>query len=287
MFDLFKYNPLFPYTYIWTFAGDNKKAPDDVAEPIQKTVEDPISLNHTLTQRSNEDKQNLNIELSNENIIDQYKRALYQKAKPKRQTLKKSLNMWKKMAFEAITENDEVNTAGLIRRELSLILKNSAGVIGFKDFLRSKANTNKTHLLGITSSVIYKTIYEALKVCHPGLLDWHVSYKQVDCPVRAPFSLFLSRIVKENEPICFLVPDDVLSNSRIEYTRDELNWFLKNPEAMENTIFVFGCHNIRHEAQWNKLKRKIPSVLGFYQKEFENEAVEELYSEWQQKGWID
>lgn len=191
------------------------------------------------------------------------------------------------MAFETIIDNNEVKTAGLSTRQLSLIRKNSVGLIGFKDFLRSKANTNKTHLLGITSSVVYKSIYEALKICHPGLVDWHDSYNQVGCSVRATFSQFLSRIVKAHEPICFLVPKNVFSNCRIEYTRDELSWFLENPETMKNVTFIFGCYEIRRETQWNKLRKKISSVIGFYPEEFDNEAVPELYSEWQQKGWID
>lgn len=285
MFELFKFNPFFPNIYFFVLAGNNSN--DCVDKAVHKKNIKPQSPEYKRILNDAEDRQNHKIELSTENIIVQSKNVLLQKQKQRRLTLREVIDKWKTMSFETIIKNNEVKTSGLSRKQLSLIRKYSAGLIGFKDFLQSIAITNKMHLLGVTSSVIYKTIYEALKICHPELVDWHCSYKQVDCSVRTSCSHFLSLIVKEKEPICFLVPKDVFSDNRIEYTRKELNWLMENHGAIKNVTFVFGCYEIRHEDQWNRLRKRIPNVIGFYPKELNNEAVPELHSEWQQKGWID
>lgn len=115
------------------------------------------------------------------------------------------------------------------------------------------------YALGLTAAGgmrgIYFHIAEAL-----GLIKWPDAYKQVfgrqwakmDWNQTDITDRFLNGILDKNDRmIVFFLPNDALTKGR--FTREEVEYFQRNPDKIKRVIFVLGAYDLVDKADYQKL----------------------------------
>ncbi len=143
------------------------------------------------------------------------------------------------------------------------ILQMARKVMTINEFLEKPPNGARgAYALGLSSLAsgardIYSQIAKAF-----GMVEWPDAYKNAfgatwwqKTADPAITDRFLDQIIDDWRTIVFFAPNDALnkSNSRWRYTREELEYFIRNPAKLKKVIFVLGTYDMIEPDDYNNM----------------------------------
>jgi len=139
------------------------------------------------------------------------------------------------------------------------VFKQAKAVIGINDFLENPPKEAVgAYALGLSNSStdIYFRIAKAMR-----MIEWPRAYKQVFGAAwwqktnnTDLTDKFLDSIIQNDRTIVFFLPNNALQKfDKWRYTREELEYFLRNPEKLSKVIFVLGTYDMIDPKDYERL----------------------------------
>lgn len=123
--------------------------------------------------------------------------------------------------------------------------------ISVSELLRRTPFDDGGYLLGITGGGAYELMTRAT-----GLTHYREAYLELFGRIRTDVTdRFLGFLTEAERKIVFLVPDGAFAHEQGRMTKEELAWFLDNPERMRGVRFVFGAYDFLGEFSGSALER--------------------------------
>lgn len=140
------------------------------------------------------------------------------------------------------------------------ILHSAHKLLTANDFLENPPPEAKgAYSLGLTTAGGVKGIYFHI-ADSLGLVKWPDAYKKVFGPDWSKMNWsqqditdqFLNKILEDNQKyIVFFLPNDALNKGR--FTKEEMEFFIRNPDKLKRVIFVLGAYDIVDEKDYQQL----------------------------------
>lgn len=130
------------------------------------------------------------------------------------------------------------------------ILSAARHVMSVNDFLENPPpEARGAYALGLSEVEGFDIYFQIAKAM--GMIDWPKAYEDTFGPDWMDETdkldvtdRFLNKILENGKNIVFFIPNNALSqHTDSRYTREEIEFFMRNPQHLRKVIFVFGTYD--------------------------------------------
>lgn len=143
-----------------------------------------------------------------------------------------------------------------------MMFRQAYKVMSINDFLENPPHEAfGAYALGLSEVEGLEVYFHIAKVFH--MIDWPKAYEDSFGPewereTSSPdvTDRFLNKILQNNKMIVFFIPNDAMRGGKYgRYTREEAEFFFRNPQHLSKVIFVLGTYDFIDRENYKKLVR--------------------------------